>query len=72
MLGRCDPEDDHGDVADTIDDYLWLKLSQLTYDTEEMAGQDSRLSLPQLQRRLLEEFGEYMSHPILEHGGALH
>lgn len=26
LLSRCDPHEDHADIAATTDDYLWLKL----------------------------------------------
>ena len=56
VLGRCDPKDDHSEVADKIDDYLWMKLSQLSYDDDDSPVQE-KLTLPQLQKLLLEEFG---------------
>ena len=58
VLGRCDPKDDHGEVADKIDDYLWMKLSQISHDDDDTPAQE-KLTLSQLQRLLLEEFGEY-------------
>ena len=57
VLGRCDPKDDHGEVADKIDDYLWMKLSQISHDDDDTPAQE-KLTLSQLQRLLLEEFGE--------------
>ncbi len=57
VLGRCDPKDDHSEVADKIDDYLWMKLSQLSYEDDDATGIE-KLTLTQLQRLLLEEFGE--------------
>ncbi len=58
MLGRCDPRDDHGEVADKIDDYLWVKLAQLSYPDPQEPPSQEQLTLPQLQRLLLEEFGQ--------------
>ena len=54
ILGACDPSDEHGEVATSIDDYLWLKLCQIR--EEQAAGEG--LSLPQLQTLLAEEYGE--------------
>ena len=30
ILGACDPIDEHSEVATSLDDYLWIKLSQVT------------------------------------------
>lgn len=57
MLGRCDPRDDHAEVADKIDDYLWLKLSQVTCEEDDQS--DDKLTLTQLQCRLLEYGWKY-------------
>ena len=29
VLGACDPSDEHGEVATSIEDYLWIKLCQI-------------------------------------------
>ena len=57
VLGRCDPKDDHSEIAEKIDDYLWIKLSQLSFDDDDENGGQERLTLAQLQKMLLEEFG---------------
>lgn len=31
ILGACDPNDEHSEVATSIDDYLWIKLSQVSF-----------------------------------------
>ena len=31
ILGACDPMDEHSEVATSLDDYLWIKLSQVYY-----------------------------------------
>ena len=57
LIGCCDPNDSHSDIADKIDDYLWLKLCQLHLDdSAELQGQE-QLTLNQLQKLLLEEYG---------------
>ena len=57
IIGRCDPKDDHKEVATSIDDYMWFKLSQINFEDEDSGAQD-RLTLTQLQTLLLEEYGE--------------
>lgn len=56
IIGRCDPREDHTEIADKIDDYLWIKLNQLHFEDDE-ASQE-KLTLHQLQTLLLEEYGE--------------
>lgn len=53
VLAACDPQEEHSEIATSLDDYLWLKLSQVR---EEETG-DS-LSLMGLQMLLTEEYGE--------------
>ena len=55
IIGRCDARDDHSEIANSTDDYLWLKLGQVTFDDCDMGRE--RLSLVQLQTMLLEEYG---------------
>ena len=63
MIGRCDPKEDHSEIADKIDDYLWLKLSQLSYESED-SGTAEKLTLSQLQTMLLEEYGLYLKSSL--------
>ena len=62
VLGACDPSDEHGEVATSIDDYLWIKLCQIREDQPAVgtaggaAGEGP--SLAQLQALLSEEYGE--------------
>ncbi|XP_071479796.1 nuclear pore complex protein Nup93-like [Diadema antillarum] len=61
LLGRCDTVDNHSEVAEKTEDYLWLKLSQVQFgDSSTTSGQSSsdKLTLQQLQTTLLEEYGE--------------
>lgn len=58
VIGGCDVNDDHSEVADKVDDYLWLKLSQLRVEEGSEAGQQDHMTLFQLQTKLLEEYGE--------------
>lgn len=56
VIGCCDLQDNHPEVAETIDDFIWLRLSQIQGSAESPAGET--LTLPQLQTLVLEEFGE--------------
>lgn len=55
LVGKCDPQDDHLEVSTTTDDYLWLKLSQLTIEADYDAAE--QLTLPKFQHLLLNDFG---------------
>mgnify|MGYP000290692199 CR=1 FL=1 len=46
--------EDHADIADKIDDYLWIKLCQIQIDGEDRADV---LSLQKLQVLLFEDYG---------------
>lgn len=62
LLGRCDLADAHTEVAQSIDDFLWLRLSQIsirgsvviTADHEDVES----LTLGQLQTLLFDTYGE--------------
>lgn len=59
VVAACDVNDDHTEVAQSTDDYLWIKLCQLKED--ELAGHDSsheRVTYSQFQSLVLEEYGE--------------
>ncbi|XP_045581797.1 nuclear pore complex protein Nup93 isoform X1 [Procambarus clarkii] len=65
VLSRCDPHEDHNDIAATTDDYLWLKLCVVDCDTSPSASTSSSssaqqdiLSLTHLQNLLYEQYGE--------------
>lgn len=61
ILGRCDTMDNHAEVAEKTEDYLWLKLSQVQFGESPASSSQSsseRLTLQQLQTTLLEEYGE--------------
>lgn len=53
VIGRCDPDENHSEIADKIDDYLWLKLCQVQTDDS-----PETFTLKRLQTLLYEEFGE--------------
>ncbi|CAH1117139.1 unnamed protein product [Phaedon cochleariae] len=53
-LGCCDISDEHSEVARTADDYLWLKLSLVRVN----AIKDDHINYNDLQRIILEEYGE--------------
>ena len=54
MIGRCDAKDDHSEIADKIDDYLWIKLSQLSQNNDDR----DTITLTELQTMLLEQYGK--------------
>lgn len=54
IVGRCDSNDTHSEVAKKTEDYIWLKLNQIDFGND---GDDA-VSLPKLQKLLLEEYGE--------------
>lgn len=58
LIGKCDISDNHGEVADKTEDYLWLKLNQVIFDDDGSSSPQDRLTLPQLQKQLLEDYGE--------------
>uniref|UniRef100_A0A674ANC9 Nuclear pore complex protein Nup93 n=1 Tax=Salmo trutta TaxID=8032 RepID=A0A674ANC9_SALTR len=58
LIGKCDIADNHGEVADKTEDYLWLKLNQVCFDDDGSSAPQDRLTLPQLQKQLLEDYGE--------------
>lgn len=60
VLGHCDVMNNHSDVCIKTDDYMWLKLCQLNFDTRgnHHTSTGDQLTLAQLQRQLLEEYGE--------------
>lgn len=102
MIGKCDINDNHGEIADKTEDYLWLKvpfpwfavfglkarfpdpgrleiislisrgcaaplrnvrrvvspqLNQVCFDDDGSSSPQDRLTLPQLQKQLLEDYG---------------
>jgi len=52
VVAACDPAEEHGEVATSLDDYLWLKLCTVREE-----GADT-LTLQGLQTLLTEEYGE--------------
>ncbi|XP_067934981.1 nuclear pore complex protein Nup93-like [Watersipora subatra] len=57
-IGCCDVTDAHSDVAEKIDDFLWLRLTQIQSGSDSPQDDAEVLRLPQLQKQLLEDFGE--------------
>lgn len=58
VIGCCDVTDDHSEIADKVDDYLWLKLNQLRPEDGKDGAQLDYMTLAQLQTKLLEDYGE--------------
>ena len=64
LLGRCDLSDAHTDVAQSIDDFLWLRLSQISIN-EDMSNQQDDVesfSIGQLQNLLYETYGKELNN----------
>lgn len=57
LLAACDPADEHGEVATSLDDYLWIKLAQIR-EAGEGEGCAETLNLAALQRLMSEDYGE--------------
>ncbi|XP_053304486.1 nuclear pore complex protein Nup93 [Spea bombifrons] len=58
IIGRCDVTDNHCEVADKTEDYLWLKLSQVCFEGDANSSPQDKLTLPQFQKQLFEDYGE--------------
>uniref|UniRef100_A0A336LSA7 Nuclear pore protein n=1 Tax=Culicoides sonorensis TaxID=179676 RepID=A0A336LSA7_CULSO len=55
ILGYCDINDHHPEVAKTSDDFLWIQLSLIKTPTDESTN---GLTLASLQNLILEQYGE--------------
>jgi len=55
-LGACDVDDDHSDVATRLDDYLWLKLSQVRIDSDNRYSNDF-LTYSGFQEQIYTKYG---------------
>jgi nuclear pore complex protein Nup93 len=67
VIGCCDVTENHSQVAVKTDDYMWLKLRQVTQyggDTsrDSRTGAEDSLTLKQLQTILKDEYGESHFH----------
>lgn len=51
--------EDHGDLADKIDDYLWIKLSQTQVEADDRSD---ALTLQKLQTMMFEDYGNSTFH----------
>lgn len=67
MLGACGISDFQSDIFDKVDDFLWLRLSQIRVYERESEADDSflssksasdRLTFGKLKQQISEEFGE--------------
>lgn len=56
IVGQCDPSEDHTEISDKIESYLWLKLSQIDFEADESSP--DALSIESFQKLLYEEYGE--------------
>ncbi|VDK36595.1 unnamed protein product [Taenia asiatica] len=60
LLGCCDLSDAHTDVGQSIDDFIWLRLSQISINDGTTDQQDDveNLTIGQLQNLLYDTYGE--------------
>ncbi|KAL5108187.1 Nuclear pore complex protein Nup93 [Taenia crassiceps] len=60
LLGCCDLSDAHTDVGRSIDDFLWLRLSQISTNdgTTDQPDDVENLTIGQLQNLLYDTYGE--------------
>ncbi|PIK35818.1 putative nuclear pore complex protein [Apostichopus japonicus] len=59
IMGKCDISDNHVEICDKTEDYLWLKLCQVSFqDKTPSSSPSDHLSLQTLQITLCEEYGE--------------
>lgn len=79
VVGQCDPNEDHSEISDKIDDYLWLKLSQLEFGADSASQEalplersqkvtsQETLTLERFQKLLYEDYGNFCLF-VLIHG----
>ncbi|CAH8579659.1 unnamed protein product [Schistosoma turkestanicum] len=64
ILGQCDLSENHSDIISNIDDFLWIKISQVIAQesaepvVSSKVGMEDTLTLGQLQSLLYETYGE--------------
>ena len=58
IVGRCDPQEDHAEISDKIESYLWLKLCQVDFEADD--NSPDSLSLEKFQKLLYEDYGMYI------------
>ena len=54
VLAACDPNDEHSEVATSLEDYIWLKVLQI----REKADSNEALTLSDFQKQMSEDYGE--------------
>jgi len=57
IIGQCDSSDTHPEVINKTEDYIWLKLNQISFSDEDLSNQETT-TLSALQKLLSEEYGE--------------
>lgn len=56
ILGGCDVEDDHPEVAGRLEDYLWIKLSVIRFNSDGAYSADY-MTFAQFQEMIIEKYG---------------
>lgn len=60
ILSGCDVEDDHAEVAARLEDYLWVKLSVIRFNSDGAYSSDY-LTLSQFQDVIFEKYGKLIN-----------
>ncbi|XP_063705344.1 nuclear pore complex protein Nup93-1-like [Culicoides brevitarsis] len=58
ILGRCDINENHSEVAKTSDDFLWIQLSMIRRQSTTEDTDPETITFSNLQTMILEQFGE--------------
>ncbi|KAI0989997.1 hypothetical protein GJ496_006222 [Pomphorhynchus laevis] len=58
MDSECDPTNSHSDVVDSIEDFLWLRLSQVYFTSVYSTDSNFNDKFTSLQTQIRDEFGE--------------
>lgn len=61
ILGGCDIERRHGDILNTVQDYMWLKLVHVltcSSTSRDFRSNKDKISLSAVQEHILQEYGE--------------
>ena len=65
VVGSCDVNDEHKEVAQTADDYLWFKLCQIN-DEDNAETKGERMTYSHLQSIILEQYGNYFANTFFK------
>lgn len=63
VISQSDPLEAHSEIADKTEDYLWLKLCQIQFESDPLAP--DQFTLQKLQSLLYEEYGKFSCFDFL-------